>query len=191
MQTIPENSRESSGVSPGDSAEPNFDRPPKPISELIARPDFPECAQGEFVDIGGYAGVVIEFSKHSIRVRSPEKTTQGFNVHVLRRLYGPREHPPMETPAQSPEPPVAVPRETPAPVRKVVTEPNFDRPARPIAEFAGRTSFPQNVFNEFVEISGFKGVVIEIVNQSLKVRSPQGITRSYGVSTLRSLYGRG
>ena len=37
---------------------PNFDRPLTPIADLVASPDFPQCALGEFVNIGGYTGVV-------------------------------------------------------------------------------------------------------------------------------------
>src|SRR5437899_11886262 len=69
------------------------DRPILPIAELINRPEFPQCAIGEHVDIGGYTGVVAEIVNQSIKVRSPEGAIRGFNVHALRKLYGPAQHP--------------------------------------------------------------------------------------------------
>src|SRR5256885_15578959 len=73
--------------------EPNFDRPPRAIAEFAGRPDFPQSTVGEFLDIGGYTGVVVEIVRDSIKVRSPEGATQRFNYHTLRRLYGPRIEP--------------------------------------------------------------------------------------------------
>ena len=67
----------------------NFDSPPRPIAEFAGRPDFPECALGEHIDIGGYAGVLVEIVNHSIKVKSPEGIMQSFNFPRLRQIYGP------------------------------------------------------------------------------------------------------
>ena len=50
-------------------------------------------------------------------------------------------------------------------------------------------SFPKCAFGEYVDIRGYAGVVVEIVNQSLKVRSPEGSIRSYNATGLRKLFG--
>jgi hypothetical protein len=183
----------------------NFDSPPKPITEFAGRPDFPQCAVGEHIDIGGFAGVLIEIVHNSIKVRSSEGITQSFNFLRLRMLYSPALRPePVETsrtveeldpPAESvvapPLAPIAEAVETPPPIsrRDAITRPNFDGTPKPIAEFAGRPDFPQCAFGEYVNIGGYAGVVMEIVNQSIKVRSPEGITQSFNFPRLRKLYG--
>ena len=43
---------------------PNFDTPPRLISELVVDPNFPKSALGLHVDIGGVAGVITEIVKH-------------------------------------------------------------------------------------------------------------------------------
>jgi hypothetical protein len=196
MSTIPD-PRERPGASAKRDVilEPNFDRPSKPIADFAARPDFPQCAYGEFVDMGGYAGVVVEIVNQSMKVRSPEGATQSFNIHVLRRLYAPPppEPQPFETGrTERPLVPATPEIETPAlpPKREVITEANFDRSPKPISSVAGRHDFPKCALGELVEIAGYIGVVVEIAKESLKVKSPQGIIRSYGVSTLRKLYGQ-
>ena len=40
-----------------------------------------------------------------------------------------------------------------------------------------------------MEIAEFTGIVVEIVKQSLKVRSEEGVLRSYNGPILRKLYG--
>src|SRR5262245_35135557 len=67
---------------------------PQPISEFAAREDFPQCAMGAQVDIGGYVGLVADIVHNSLKVRSPEGHTKSFNFHTLRKLYGPRIEPP-------------------------------------------------------------------------------------------------
>lgn len=198
--TVPDHLRERpdfSGNRP-DVAESKFEGQPRPISEFAGRSDFPECLRGVYVDIGGYAGVVTEITRQSIRVKSPENITQSFNVNVLRRLYSPRPEPAIGPPgAASPAPAPAdaaptgaqEPAVTP-PKKQVVAEPDFNKPARPISHFASRLDFPRNALGEHVDIAGFQGVVIELAADAVKVKSSQGIIRSYGVKTLRSLYGR-
>lgn len=69
--------------------EPDFAGPARPIAELISQPDFPKCAYGAHVEIGGYAGVVVEIVKRqSLRVRCQEGTSRTFNADSLRKIYG-------------------------------------------------------------------------------------------------------
>ena len=69
--------------------EPDFSAPVKPISEWITQPNFPKCAFGAHVEIGGYTGVVVEIVKQqSVRVRSQEGTSRTFNADTLRKIYG-------------------------------------------------------------------------------------------------------
>src|SRR5688500_7060997 len=61
------------------------------ISDLLTRPDFPECCRGVFLNIGGTEGTVADIVGNSLKVKSETGTTMSFNLHVLKRLYGPRE----------------------------------------------------------------------------------------------------
>ena len=173
-------------------SEPNFAPPPKPIAKFAGRPDFPQCAYGEFVDIGGYAGVVVEIVNNSIKVRDPEGITQSFNFHRLRTLYSPAPRPETDLLRATGDrvTPVDEPAGTapPAPNRQFIAEPDFDVPLQPIADFVRRLDFPGCAFGRHVDIGGYSGVVVEIVKQSLKVRSPAGVTRSYNAGALVRLY---
>ena len=167
----------------------NFDRPPKPISELAGHPDFPHCAVGEFVDIGGFTGVVVEVLNNSIKVTAPEGFTRRFNHYRLRELYGPPPpEPPPEPPALEPSGPAET-GEAPLAKPPEIQEPNFDRAVRPIREFFG-PDYPQCVVGELVDIGGYVGVVVSIENESLKVRSRQGTSRKYNAAVLPNLYGK-
>ena len=66
----------------------NFNREPKPVSLFATHPDFPKCVFGEFLDIGGYTGVVVEIVKRSLKVRSKDGATRSYNEEALRKLYG-------------------------------------------------------------------------------------------------------
>jgi hypothetical protein len=179
--------------------EPDFDRPARPVGELLADADFPKSALGELIDIGGYTGVVIDVVNQSLKVKSPEGATKSFNANGLRKLYGPRLRPdPVEestpTPPVKPAPMPDVLRAEKsvlplpvAPKREVINEPDFSKPVRKIAEFVGRPDYPKCVYGEHVEIGGFVGVVVEIVHRSLKVRSKAETTRSYNADALRRL----
>ncbi|MCI0537532.1 MAG: hypothetical protein L0Z50_20140 [Verrucomicrobiales bacterium] len=174
--------------------EPDFNKPLRPIAAFAATDDFPRNALGEFVDIGGYTGVVVEIVSHSIKVRSQEGTTQRFNYNTLRRLYGPRIEPDPEVPVELSRPPSASQTASemssaPAQPREIL-DPDFNRPLKPIKDLAGRSDFPQCAFGEFVEIGDYAGVVVAIVNQSLKIRSRQGTSRKYNAEILRKLYGK-
>ena len=158
---------------------------PKPIAEFAARADFPQCALNQLVDIGGYAGTVVDIVHNSLKVRSPEQTTKSFNFHTLKKLYGPRIEvapppPPITTPAEPTKPEVK---------RNIIAEPNFSAPVKPLAEFIQRADFPQCTFGEHIEINGYTGVVVEIVNGSLKVRSQEEVTRSYNAAVLKKIHG--
>jgi hypothetical protein len=158
----------------------------KPISELVANPDFPNSALGKRVDIEGYTGVIREIVKNSIKVRSAEGNTVSYNFNALRRLYGPRTAPP-ESPAD-PAPP-SPPVQKPQPKREVILEPNFNAHLVPIESLAQRAGFPGCALGVFVDLHGFSGVVVELVGRSLKVRSREGATHSYNADGLRKIYG--
>ena len=158
----------------------------KPISELVANPDFPNSALGKRVDIKGYTGVIMEIVKNSIKVRSAEGNTVSYNFNALRRLYSPRVEP-VETPAD-PTPP-SPPAPKPQPKRNIVLEPNFSAPLVPIESLVHRPEFPGCALGVFVDLHGFSGVVVELVGRSLKVRSREGATHSYNADGLRKIYG--
>lgn len=83
------------------------------------------------------------------------------------------------------------PAQRPVPRREVVAEPDFSQPVKLISVLAGRADFPKCALGEHVEIVGYSGVVVEIVNQSLKVLSLEGATRSYNAMALKKLHGGG
>src|SRR5436190_9229103 len=122
--------------------EVNRDKPLKPIAELVSRPDFPESAVGEFVDIGGYTGEVVGIVHNAIRVKAPEGATRGFNIHVLRKLYGPRLEepppPPLSAPAEEPDQ-----AETQAAAPPQIAEPNFEQEVKLISHLVSRADFPE------------------------------------------------
>lgn len=177
---------------------PNFDAPALPIGEYASRPDFPLCTLDQHVDIGGYAGVVVEIVLHSIKVRAREGITQSFNFNRLRTLYG-RKPEVVDPPRKTERPPVAPKpvvvdteedeEEEPEVAPEPAIRPDFSQPVRQIVEFVGRPDFPKCALGAHVEIGGYTGVVIEIVKHSLKVRSAGESTRSYNAATLRKIYG--
>jgi hypothetical protein len=194
-----------SAASPTEEKNPGESNPspsPTPIAEFVAQPNFPECARNQFVDIGGYTGIVVDIVNNSMKVRSPEGATKGFNFHALKKLYAPRTE---LDPYHEPDEPKAFeaptrrsPRtadvEVPAaeaPKRVIIEQPNFDAPIKPIQEFIDRADFPQCTFGVFVDIGGYQGVVVEIVNRSLKVRCPEERTKSFNADALRQLYHAG
>jgi hypothetical protein len=68
-------------------------------------------------------------------------------------------------------------------------EPMTQRAVKLISEVVADAGFPQSAVGETVDIKGYTGVVVEIVKNSLKVRSDEGITMSYNFNALRRLYG--
>ena len=178
-----------------DASNLDFNRPAKLIAELLAAPDFPKAALGELVDIGGYTGVVVDIVNQSLKVRSPEGVTKSFNAHGLRRIYGPR---PSFAPEIRNEPPIAAPSPDHPPKLETVVaepeapaiiEPDFSKPVKKIAEFVERPDYPGCVLSEHIDVNGYTGVVVQIVNRSLKVRSAAETTRSYNADALRKIFG--
>src|SRR5215467_1511569 len=60
---------------------------------------------------------------------------------------------------------------------------------RPISELVMAPEFPNSTVGAVVDIKGFIGEVIGVVNNSIKVRSAEGNTVSYNFHALRRLYG--
>ena len=183
-------------------AESDNAAPLTPIAELAIRPDFPQCAIGHLLDMGGFTGVGLEIVNQSLKVKSPEGFTRSFNIPGLRRRYTPP--PPLPPPLQSlesdgdPFPKAPVPArpqkatapDAPAPQRLVASSPNFDQPVKAIRVFAGRRDFPECTLGELVDIRGFSGVVVEIVKDSLQIKAEDGSLRTYEAELLRKLFGR-
>lgn len=175
--------------------EPNFSGTPQPLGELTGLADFPKCALGAYIDIRGFAGVVVEIVNQSIKVRSPEGITQRFNVSRLKTLYAPPDRPdPVPTTPNIDRPkldaaPEPAPPKPAAPPRVYIADPDFTAPVRPINDYAGQPDFPRCAYGKHVDLLGYKGVVVEIVKGSLKIQSPTGTTRSYNGEALRKLYG--
>ena len=161
------------------------EKPLKPIAELAAQDDFPQCALGQFVDIGGYTGVVVDIVHNSMHVKSPEGATRRFNFHTLRKLYGPPpEEPPSPAFIAEPEPKP----EAAASPSEVIEEPNFDQKMKLISQFVTRADFPQCALGQLVDIRGYAGVVVQIADHSLVVRSRDGTSRRYNAEVLRKLH---
>lgn len=162
--------------------DPKPELPVRPISDLVADPEFPGSAVGARVDIKGFIGVVAGVVNNSIKVRSAEGNTVSYNFHTLRRLYGPPT-PPEPAPATppAPEPPAKGP---------VLLEPNFNAPLVPIEGLVPKADFPACALGVFVDLHGFSGVVVELVGRSLKVRSREGSTCSYNADGLRRIYAK-
>src|SRR5262245_60756730 len=113
---------------------PAPDLPVKPISELVADPEFPTSAVGARVDIKGFIGVVAGVVNNSIKVRSAEGNTVSYNFHALRRLYAP-PIPPEPAPAS---PAAPKPQES----GPVILEPDFNAPLVPIEALVPKADFP-------------------------------------------------
>ncbi len=170
---------------------PDFSGAPLSIEDVAGRPDFPQCVLGVYIDIRGFAGVVVDIVNQSIKVRSPEGTTQSFNAYRLKTLFAPPERYEPPTPTREterPDPPA--PAKPVAPPRVYIADPDFTAPVRPISDYAGQPDFPQCAYGKHVDIVGFSGVVVEIVKGSLKVQPPVGGTRSYNAEIMRKLYGK-
>jgi hypothetical protein len=161
---------------------PEPELPVRPISELVADPEFPTNAMGARVDIKGFIGVVAGVLNNSIKVRSSEGNTVSYNFHTLRRLYGPDI--PHEPAPASPPPPEPQARGT------LILQPDFNAPLVPIEALAPNADFPACALGIFVDLHGFTGVVVELVGRSLKVRSRAGSTRSYNAHGLRKIYAK-
>jgi len=173
------------------SAAPDFNAPVKPVADFVDRPDFPQCVLGEHLDLGGFTGVVVAVIKQSIKVRSADGATRSFKSYGLQRIYGapPEVAPVLDSPGHAPEvqgqPAKAVP------AREVIEEPNFEQAIRPIVGLLNSPDFPRSALGQQVDIGGYIGVVVEIVDQSLKVRAREGTSRNYNLIRVRAIYGGG
>lgn len=163
---------------------------PEPISNFVARDDFPECLLGRNVDIGGYVGMVVAIVKQSVRVRSAEGATSSFNCHTLRRIYGPRagHDEPATSVAAPPEAP-EIAQTSPARKRDLIEELDFEQPIVEIAQLVGQIDFPKSALGKHVDIGGYTGVLAEIIHDSVRVVSRAGPSRNYNVHVLRRIYG--
>ena len=170
-------------------AQPDFTQPVRPIAEVVILPDYPKCLLGLQIDIGGFSGVVVQLNGQSMRVRSRSGDAQNFNANVLRRIYGPTQKPKVsEAPARPTYKQPAPAPAAPVAQRNVIANPDFTQPVKPLQEFVTREDFPQCTFGQHIEINGINGVVIEIVKGSMKVKSSEGVTRSYNAIALRRLH---
>ena len=163
----------------------SFEKPQVPITEVVTREGFPHSAVGEFVDIGGFTGVIVEVIQNSIKVTAPEGFTRRFNYHRLREIYGPRPEPPpplaAHLPAPEPTPPVAQP---PAEIQEL----NFDREPRPLRDYFAFPDYPKCLVGELVDVAGYVGIVVSVENESIKVRSREGTSRKYNAAVLQKLH---
>jgi hypothetical protein len=75
--------------------------------------------------------------------------------------------------------------------RVYIADPDFTTPVRPINDYAGKPDFPKCAYGKHVQILDYTGVVVEIVQGSLKIQSATGTTRSYNSEVLKKLYGKG
>src|SRR5262245_33227952 len=62
--------------------------------------------------------------------------------------------------------------------------------ATPIGDLVSRDDFPQCALDRLVDIGGVTGMVVDLVGQSLKVKSPDGTITSFNHRVLRRLYAR-
>ena len=76
----------------------------------------------------------------------------------------------------------------PAPVRTVITKPDYSEEPQPISRFTTRADYPGCLHGVHIDIRGFAGVVVEIVNQSIRVLSPEGILQSFNFNRLKTLH---
>ncbi|MEN9574550.1 MAG: hypothetical protein RL514_2405 [Verrucomicrobiota bacterium] len=75
-----------------------------------------------------------------------------------------------------------------APTRKVITEPDFSGTPVPIGQWTERADFPQGALGAYVSIHGFAGVIVEIINQSIKVTAPDGKSQRFNAYRLKTLF---
>lgn len=196
--TTPDQDHEAASPTPARKTitDPDFSGTPQPIEEYAGRADFPQCALGLYLDIRGFAGVVMEIVKQSIKVRSPDGTTQSFNAYRLKSLYAPPDHSePLPTNARvdRPEPVAESEPDEPkpaAPVREYIAEPDFSAPVQLISDYASQPGFPKCSYGAHVDIGGHIGVVVEIVKSSIKVQNDAGATRSFNIEVLKKLHGK-
>lgn len=65
---------------------------------------------------------------------------------------------------------------------------DFSKPTKPIAEVASQPGFPESAVGEHIDFGAFTGIITAIVQNSIKVRLPEGQTRSFNFHTLRKIH---
>jgi hypothetical protein len=70
---------------------------------------------------------------------------------------------------------------------KVITEPDYSAEPQPISQFTTRADYPACLLGVHIDIRGYAGVVVEIVNQSIRVLSSEGILQSFNFNRLKTL----
>ena len=115
----------------------------------------------------------------------------------MRKLYGPRPElgPELKWSESDPAPKVSKARAESVPPPEAteppeIENPDFNQGLKPISELIGQENFPAGTLGRLVEINGYVGVVVQILNQSLKIRSREGTSRRYNAETLRKLHAR-
>ena len=91
----------------------------------------------------------------------------------------------MQSPATNVEETEATPS---VPARKVITDPDFSGEPQPIGQWTERADFPQCTLGMHISIHGFTGVVVEIINQSLRVKSRDGVSQRFNAYRLKMLF---
>src|SRR4051812_5779490 len=166
-------------------ADPGLEKDPKAIGDFAGRDNYPQCALGACVDIGGVVGTVFEISGNSLKLRTPEGQARSFNYPPLKKLSAPRHIVFAPPPQKIEEPPVEI-----APVSQEIPDPDFHQEQITISQFIAEPDFPVCALGRMVEINGYVGVVVELTGLSLKVRSPNGTSRKYNADVLRKLHGK-
>ena len=75
-----------------------------------------------------------------------------------------------------------------APAQAEFADPDTSETPQPIGVLAVRPDFPQCALGALVDFQGFIGIVTEIVNQSIRVRSSEGITQRFNTQRLKTLF---
>jgi hypothetical protein len=71
----------------------------------------------------------------------------------------------------------------------IMADPKPDLPVKLISELVTDPDFPTSAVGQTVDIKGYTGLIVEVVKNSIKVRSAEGNTVSYNFHTLCRLYG--
>ncbi len=91
----------------------------------------------------------------------------------------------MQSPESSETDSAAMPS---APEGKVAITPDFSVPAIPIGQFTERPDWPRCALGVHVNIHGFEGVVVEVINHSIRVISSERLTQRFNAARLKTLF---
>lgn len=194
----PDNEAETSTPEQKNADNPDFSGTPDPIAEWTQRPNFPQCALGAYVSIRGFEGVVVEIIGQSMRILSADGIKQRFNGDRLKTLFAPRERPkvtpePKAPPAKKqaePDDDDEEEEEDSVPAREYIANPDFTAPVSAIGDYANQPDFPKCAYGKHVSIAEYVGVVVEIVNASMRVQCESGGIRRFNAPVLKKLYGK-